>query len=246
MSPFPNYLITDFNALVINALHENETLSKKALLARITKAFPSLSKNVINWRLHKLKANGSIQSPSYGTYSLKAKENYLPVLSSALKRLYNKIQKEYPEVQLCVWDSRWVNAFLPTPSANGYVVAEVKKEFTESVYNSLTDLSKKVFLDPDTDIYTRYISNIREAIIIKPLISESPTIEIEGVQIASLEKLLVDCLAENDLFQIKNSDLHVAFKTIEGKYNLSVGKMNRYSKRRSQYEQLSQLMLQTK
>jgi Fe2+ or Zn2+ uptake regulation protein len=64
-------LKTDFNTLVINALNESEYVTKKHLMSKISKSFPDLSPTAVNWRLHKLKANGLIQSPNYGTYSLK-------------------------------------------------------------------------------------------------------------------------------------------------------------------------------
>lgn len=240
-------MIPEFNIVVINALSESDNLSKTRLLKRITESFPQLSESSINWRLHKLKTEGLIHSPHYGTYSLKSKENFSPVLSSSVKRLYNRIRKEFPEIQICVWESKWFGEFLLEPSENNFIVAEVEKEFSEAVYNSLTDLSKKIFLDPDAEIFSRYISNIKDAIIVKPMITESPTVEIENVRIAAIEKLLVDRLAEAESFPfVKGNEITALFKMVAEKYNVSTNKMKRYSKRRSQHQHLSKLLSKIK
>lgn len=233
----------DFNKFVINALRDGESVSKKALVKQIVRFFPTLSESAINWRLHTLKTRGGIYSPHYGAYSLKSKEIYQPVLKSSLKRLFNKIKKEFGDIDVCVWDSHWFDSFLSKPPMSGYIVAEVQKELTEPIFNTLTDLSKKVYLDPGADIYRHYIANNTESIVIKPIISESPVVEIDNTSIASLEKLLVDALAEEGSFYfLAGCDPQSLFKSVTEKYNLSLTKMKRYSKRRSQHERLNQIL----
>lgn len=214
---------------------------------RINESFPELSKSSINWRLHKLKTEGQIQSPHYGTYSLKTKENFIPGLSSSVKRLYNRIRKEFPEIQLCVWESKWFDEFLPEPAENNFIVAEVEKEYVQTVYDSLTDLSKKIFLATDAEKFSRYISSIKDAILIKPIITESPIVDIENVRIAMMEKLLVDCLAETESFPfVKENEVASLFRAVVEKYNVSTSKMKRYSKRRSQDQHLSKILSKIK
>jgi len=237
----------DFNSLVINALRVSYNLTTADLTQKIIDSFPELSKSAISWRLHKLKTEGLIQSPSYGTYSLITKANFTPNVSSSLKRLYNRIAKEYPAIEMCVWDSKWFNEFLSESSETSFIVAEVQKEFSETVFNSLTDISKKIFFDPSAEILARYITNLKDAIIIKPIISESPCYEVENVRVASLEKLLVDRLAEPEMFTFLNdikSDL--ILENVIGKYNISLSKMIRYSKRRNQHQNLSKLLSKIK
>lgn len=237
----------DINTLVINALRESNTLTTAAITKKILESFPELSKSAISWRLHKLKAEGLIQSPSYGTYSLLTKANFTPNLSSSVKRLYSRIQKEHPGIELCVWDSKWFNEFLSETQETSFIVAEVEKEFSEAVFNSLTDISKKIFFDPSAEILSRYILNLKDAIIIKPIISESPCSEIDNVRVALLEKLFVDSLAEPEMFAFLN-DLKkdAILKNVIGKYNISISKMKRYSKRRNQHQNLSKLLSKLK
>jgi hypothetical protein len=48
-----------------------------------------------------------------------------------------------------------------------YKVVEEDKDSIEAVFNTLTGLSKKVFLNPTSEIYLRYIGDFNEVIIVK-------------------------------------------------------------------------------
>ncbi|MCW3084034.1 MAG: Uncharacterized protein JWP12_1400 [Bacteroidetes bacterium] len=198
--------------------------------------------STISWRLHQMKSQELIQSLSYGSYSLKSINHFSPNVSSSLKRIYNRVNKEFPYIQICVWDSRWFNEFMLHQMFRFYLVIEVEKDAAESVFNSLTDFSKKVFLNPDDDIFNRYISNFNEVIIVKSLISEAPIAEQEGIKIASLEKLLIDSLSDKGLFAAQQNELEFIYKSVFNKYNLNISKMKRYAKRRNQFDKLKMLL----
>jgi len=123
-----------------------------------------------------------------------------------------------------------------------YLVIEVEKETSESVFDSMTDVSKKVFLNPTEEIFTRYISNFNDVIIVKSLISECPTSEYDGVKIASLEKLLVDCIADQELCAAQKDEIHLIFKNARDKYSVNESKLRRYARRRNQVEKIDKLL----
>lgn len=229
----------DFRTLVISALRANDMATKQHLTELIETTIPGLSKSTINWKLHQLKSEGAIQSPRYGVYSLKSKADFVPTLSSSSKRLFNRIIKEYPEIEVCVWESKWFTEQLTNEQNGSFIIAEVQKEFTDKIFDSLTDWSKKVFRDPSDDIFNRYIIHLKDAIIIKPIITESPCIEIDNVRIPSLEKIFVDSLAEPFLFSFLKNYTNASFlKLLVDRYNVSTSKMKRYAKRRNQQKSL--------
>ena len=232
----------EFEKLIINNLKSTDKLSKKEIVELVHREFPAMPNSTISWRLYQMKSQGLIQSLNYGNYSLKIKAQFNPNISSSLKRIYNRVFKEFPYLQVCAWDSRWFNEFMHHQIFRFYLVIEVEKEATEAVFNSLTDFSKKVFLNPDDDIFTRYISNFNEVIIVKSLISEAPIIDQEGIKIAPLEKLLIDCLADKGLFAAQQNELDFIYKSVLGKYNLNTSKMKRYAKRRNQFSKMKTLI----
>jgi hypothetical protein len=232
----------EFNSLIINTLKTKEKLSKKELVELIHVEIPDMGDSTISWRLHQMKSQGLIQSLSYGNYSLQHKNHFTPNVSSSLKRLYNRVHKEFPFLQICAWDSRWFNDLMIHQLFRFYLVIEVEKEATESVFNSLSAFSKNVFLKPSDDIFQHYISNFNEVIIVKPLISESPLIENAGIKITSIEKLLIDCLADKELFAAQQNELDYIYKSAFDKYDVSLSKMKRYAARRNQVDKLKHLL----
>lgn len=237
--------MTDHNLIILDALHSRQTLSKGDLFSYVHKADPAISLSSFTWKLHQLKKQGLINSPSQGIYSIKAENTFTPVVSASLKRIHNKIAKEFPYVHICVWDSRWFNDLMLHQLFRYYLVIEVEKDSTEAVFNTMTDISKKVFLNPTEDIFNRYIANFNEVIIVHSLISESPIIEQGGIRIAPLEKLLVDCVADKDLFAAQQSEIDFIFKTAHSKYSVNLSKIKRYARRRNQLEKIESLINKT-
>lgn len=223
---FLNKLYSNFNGLPI--------ISIKELFSFIKKEFPDLAEKTIHWKINQLKSKGILSHLGRGTYSLSEKLDYTPELSPNLKRIFNKVKKELPFINLCIWDSRWFNEFMIHQIFKYYIVVETEKDATDSVFNTLSDYSKNVFLNPDKEIYSRYIINYDEVIIVKPLISESPIIEREKIKIPAIEKLLIDCFIDIDLFAAQQDELDNIYQTLFQKYFVNLNKIRRYARRRNQ------------
>ena len=57
-----------------------------------------------------------------------------------------------------------------------------------------------MFLDPDAEVLTLYASRLKNAIIVRPIITEAPLQKIQNVSTVTLEKILVDIFTDNELF----------------------------------------------
>lgn len=224
--------------LISQAFANKSVLTKKELTAVLLSHFPNWAEQTISWNIHKLKEEGFLYSVSRGLYSLKPTNIFEPELSSSLKRIHNKVKKEFPFVEFCVWDSRWFNQFMRHQLFQYQLIVEVEKEVLESVFYSISDFSKKAFLNPDAEMFDRYVSNFDEAIIIKPLISEAPISDQNGYRIAPLEKLLVDMLIDRPLFAAQQGELSFIFNRAFEKHFVNQQKMKRYASRRNQREEL--------
>ena len=155
-------------------------------------------------------------------------------MSPNLRRIYNKVKKELPFINFCIWGSRWFNEFMIHQLFKYHIVVEVEKEAADSVFNTITDFSKYVFLKPDAEIFRRYIINYQEVIIVKSLISESPLQEFDGIKVPCIEKLLIDCLIDNDLFAAQQDELENIYQSVFNKYLINTNKIRRYARRRNQ------------
>ena len=224
---------------------EKKELTKKELAEAISSDFPHWSQATINIRISQLKKEGVIKSPSRGVYIVGTKNSYQPHLAPILKKLHNKLLKEFPFATFCVWDTKWLHEFMRHQPFRHYLVVEVEKEVAESAFNSISTLSNKVFLDPDEYMFARYISNFDEPIIVKKLISEAPVEKLEKVTIPALEKLLIDMLTDENLFAAQQGEIDFIYHLAFEKYTLNKQKMKRYAERRNRASEFNKLLSKT-
>ena len=104
-------------------------------------------------------------------------------ISNNLKRVFDKVKREFPYINFCIWDTVWLHEFMRHQPFKHYVVIEVEKDASESVFTFLTEINKNVFFNPDEEIFDRYIHNQDEVLIVKNMISESPLIEKDKISI---------------------------------------------------------------
>lgn len=221
---------------------ESERLSKQNLVGSIKKDFPSWSDNTINMYLSKLKKEGIINAPSRGIYELGNNTTFQPNISNGLKGVFNKVKREFPYITFCIWDTVWLNDFMRHQPFKHYVVMEVEKDASESVFTFLTEINKNVFFNPDEEIFNRYIHNQDEVLIVKNMVSESPLIGKEKIIIPALEKLLVDMLIDTALFSAQQNEKKIIMRSVMEKYTLNELKMRRYAVRRNREREINELI----
>ncbi|MHC8948767.1 DUF6577 family protein [Sphingobacterium hungaricum] len=221
---------------------ESERLSKQKLVGSIKKDFPSWSDNTINMYLSKLKKEGVINAPSRGIYEMDSNIPFQPNISNNLKRVFYKVKREFPYINFCIWDTVWLNDFMRHQPFKHYVVIEVEKDASESVFAFLTETNKNVFFNPDEKIFDRYIHNQDEVLIVKNMFSESPLIEKGKINVPALEKLLVDMLIDTTLFSAQQNEKDFIMRTVKQKYTLNELKMRRYAVRRNREEEIEKLI----
>jgi hypothetical protein len=161
---------------------------------------------------------------------------FLPVLGSLAKRIALLLARELPLVKSCIWETRWISNWMELQPPYNWTIIETEKEVLESVFTSLTGLSKKVFLDPDQKVVDLYILSLNEAVIVKPLRSESPTFPIGKITSAAPEKILVDIVAEPDLFRAQQGELDRIYANAFKEVRINQTKMLRYASRRRKYD----------
>ncbi len=217
------------------------TISKDKLVKCILLDFPKLKKSSINVYLSRLKKEGLIKNPSRGVYALKGKQTYYPTIDSKLKRLYNKIKKDYPFVEFCIWNTKWLNEFMRHQPFKFYTVLELEKDVAESVFYTLKEQGKQVFIEPDAETFELYINNSEDVIILKHLISEAPLQDTEKIVIPTLEKLLVDMIIDTKVYAAQQGEIKFIYTNAFEKYEVNKNKMKRYAYRRNREKEIEKL-----
>ncbi|MES2680875.1 MAG: DUF6577 family protein [Bacteroidota bacterium] len=222
---------------------DRPNISTEELHSFFKKEDPGIPDSTIAWRIYNLKNKGILTHIGRATYSIgkSDKENFIPTISAQEKKIYSQIKSELPYLKINIWDTRTLNSFMVHQMGRYFLIVETEKDGMEPIFNLLSENNKNVFLNPDKKTLELYSANFKECIIIHQLISEAPTIEVQGVVTSSIEKLLVDCIAEKEILSGHREELDNIFNTAGEKYNVSIKSAQRYARRRGQLPELQKL-----
>ena len=171
---------------------------------------------------------------------VRKKPAFTPEINKFISQIHTSLHTNNGPEKYCVWDTVWLNEFLELQALNTMIILEVQKEFTDHTFHKLRDEGlKNVFLKPDTSVIERYIAENEHSIVIKPLISRSPTKIIKSVPTASMEKILVDIFCEPELFiAYQGGQIMKIVVAADEKYMLNYDKMRSYAKRRHREDEI--------
>jgi DNA-binding PadR family transcriptional regulator len=218
-------------------------ISREKLGNLIKEDFPDLSESTITVYLSKLKKAGIINNPERGVYSITDKQIFNPEINQNLKKIYNKIHKDFPFIDVCVWNTKWLNNLMRHQPFKNYTIIEVEKEAEEQIFNAISEWNKNVYFNPNEEILERYISSNSEGVtIVKNLVTEAPTTKNNKIEIPTLEKVLVDIIIDKELFAAQQGELDFIFKSAFDKYDINKAKMKRYAIRRNKESELERII----
>jgi predicted transcriptional regulator of viral defense system len=202
-----------------------------------------IKSTTVNWRIHTLVQSGVLQRIGRGKYTFGEDKTYIPEISSTTKSIFKKLKAAFPFAYFCVWNTSILNEFMLHQPNRFFVLIETDKETTRSAFYFLREIKKTVFIEPTNDILEKYLVNEKEAFIVKSLVSESPVQNINGVETATIEKILVDIFCDNVVFEAQQGvEMRRIFKEAFGKYTINRSKMLRYADRRRKKSALNQFV----
>lgn len=201
---------------------------------------PGVKSTTVNWRVYTLVQSGILSRIGRGKFTLGQGRIFLPELSAKIRTLYRVLRKQFPYLQICIWNTSVLNELMLHQPGKFYTLIEVDKETTQSVFYFLKEKHKNIFLEPDAGILSLYASAEKETIIINPLVSEAPVQLLQGVVTTTIEKLLVDVFCDDVLFAAQQgSEMETIFREAFEKYTINENKMLRYADRRRKKEAFS-------
>ncbi len=193
----------------------------------------SIKGSNLYWRIYKLTHSGILKRVGRGLYTIGKEFIYFPNITHSQKVLYNKIKKQFPLINICIWNTKCLNEFMIHQPGRFYQIIEVDKDATESVFYFLREKHTNIFLSPSIDILNRYIADKKEVTIITHLVSEAPIQKINKITTITIEKLLVDIFSDEVLFSAQQGQEMVnIFQTAYEKYTINESKLLRYANRR--------------
>lgn len=209
----------------------------KDILAFYNEIEPGIKSSTVNWRIYSLVQLGIVSRIGRGKFVIGESKNFLPEISSKLKTINTKLINKFPYLKICIWDTSVLNQFMQHQPGRFFIIIEVEKEATQSVFYTLKDLNYAVFVEPTNDILTKYLPSDKDVLIVKPLVSEAPTQFVNNIITTTVEKLLVDIFCDKMLFSAQQGfEMRTIFIEALSKYTINENKMLRYSGRRGKKE----------
>lgn len=194
---------------------------------------PELNKNTFRWRVHALKTQGLINTIKRGVYVTWTKKDFNPALGKKLTQLFSRVQKQYPYSDMCIWETSWLNNFMVHQAFSSNVILEIDKDSAPAVFAFLQELRRDVYLNPSKHEVDNYIIYSQNNIIVKNLIVTSPLKETQGIVIPTIEKIMVDIFADEDLFvTYQGAELKNIYQEMFRTFNINRSTLKQYANKR--------------
>jgi len=190
------YMVTTNDLLNFASTHK--VFTRKELIANFKSENQIGSPGTFSEQLNRLLKSGQIIRLDRGVYSIpdNVRKGFSVICSEEMRALNQQLKTQFPFVDYCLWSASTLMPYIHHIPNLNLLFVDVEREVVESVFNLLNvDSSKRVFLMPTLTDFERYIST-NDAIIIRPLISESPLQFVDGINTPTLEKILVDIVGD--------------------------------------------------
>lgn len=213
------------------------------LLAYLNTLF-EISKVSLSWYLRQMVDNSMLFKLGRGIYSSSGNKlaEYKPVINKKAIKISNEIKKAYPLVECSLFCGESLAIFQHHHSTNNCVYVEVDKDAAESIFHFLKKEGYKAYFNPTKDFTYDNIELAQYNIIVKPLISESPLMEYNGIFTPRIEKLLVDVLCDDDFYYLHGSEWHYMLRNALNLVAINRSKMLRYASRRNAKEKVRETL----
>ena len=193
-----------------------------------------------SWRLFDLLKGEKLYKTGRDAYSI-AKPTlsvYKPFYSKEAIQVSILLSKRYPNVSFTMFESVLLNEWLNHLIAQNTIFVQVEKDVSGVVFDFLRDeYDKAVLYKPTLKDFERYWQ--RDCIVVLDLVSQAPMFK-ESPHEITLEKLLVDIIAEKSIFMTYSpGDLPLLFDEVSRVYQIDKKRLFRYAGRRNALEKIS-------
>ena len=161
---------------ILNFAFNNNVFTRKELIANLKGASKTCSSGSLSEQLNRLLKLGQLVRVDRGVYKLSAnvRKEFSVMISKEMREIDQQIKNHFPFINYCLWTGSALTSYMLHVQNQSHIFIDIEREVAESCFNFLiTDNNKRVFLMPTLTDFERYIS-AGDAIIIRPLISESP------------------------------------------------------------------------
>lgn len=229
---------------ILNFAFTRKMFSRKELIANLKSQNQIGFRSSLSEQLNRLLKSGQLIRLERGIYTLpdNAKKDFSIVCSEEIKNINQQIKTRFSFADYCIWSGSALLPYMHHIPFLSFVLVDVEREVAESVFNLLNSNStQRVYLMPSLTDFERYI-NTNQAIIIRPLISESPLQLVEGINTPTIEKILVDIVGDVEFSFLQGTEINYVYTTIFERHSINKNKLLRYATRRGRKQEVEELL----
>ena len=191
-----------------------------------------ITHKTVSWYLTKLIESGKLQRVAQGKYAVGTKQQFSIVPTDEQRSLNEELKQKWPYAHFCIYNGSIISPLQHLLSANNITYIETERDATVVVFNHLRGEGKTAYLRPTRELIYNYIDISQPAIFVKPLITESPVQDCNGIFVPTLEKLLVDLQKDKDFFYLQEAEGMNIFQNALSLYSINESRLLRYASRR--------------
>jgi len=178
-------------------------------------------------------------------YALGRANCFLPVLTKKQRNISARLKKQFPLITFCCWHTSVLKEFFQHLTVYDFLLVEAEREAIDAVFHFVKETQKNTFKEPSREIIENFVLDGKNAVIVKSLVSEAPLQDADASTLPTIEKILVDLVADSEIFFfLQGHELLNIFESALGKYTVNTDRLLRYAKRRNKKDELQKIFTQ--
>ena len=224
---------------------DRESFTTNDVLDFFAQMHPDIKRTTVNWRIYELVRQGLLKRIGRGMYVLGTANCFLPVLTKKQQNISARLKKQFPLITFCCWHTSALKEFFQHLAVYDFLLVEAEREAIDAVFHFVKETHKNTFKEPSREIIENFVLDGKDAVIVKSLVSEAPLQEADASTLPTIEKILVDLVADSEIFFfLQGHELLNIFESALGKYTVNTDRLLRYAKRRNKKEELQKILTQ--
>ena len=226
--------------------NRKDSFSRKELFDLYRQFEPDLKDSTFRWRIYQLKEKKLITPISKDLFILSYKPVFKPGIEDYEKKIYLKLDKQFPGLKQCIWSTKVVNEFMLHLPGKSITVLQVEKEGIEPVFEFLRRQNfGTVYIQPEEKEIERYIFEAEKSIVLQQLTSRAPLQKFSKVNTITLEKMIVDLFSDKNLYSFfQGSELVHIINNAYHRYSINFTTLFHYAGRRRKENDLRNFLLE--
>ncbi len=199
---------------------------------------PAIAKSAVNWRIHTLVNKGIIKRIGRGKYKYGKENIFTPQISQKAKKINQHVRVNFPYLNYIIWHISEINSLSQHLINKDTYYVEVEKDAIDAVFEQLREKFKYVLrMKTNEDVYFGEI-----VIVVRSLVTGSPTQIVNKVSTITIEKLLVDLFSDKEFAFSQGYELTHIFNNAFSKYTINIDKLLRYASRKAKKNEISEFI----